>query len=148
MTWFAFQGLNNGKAINLAGSQEKEAVIEGFHGYGTEAQAEQHPNSVNLITRGIADVWIADYKAAVKEGAQPGGPNNILTPQGAAGAVGSTIPGVQQIGDFFSALSSKNLWIRAAKIAIGGALVIIGLAHITGAGNAVAAAARKVPVPV
>jgi len=148
MTWFAFQGLNSGKAVNLAGTQEKQAVVEGFHGYATEAQAESHPNAVNVVTRVLADGWIADYNAAVKEGAQPGGPNNILTPSGAADAVGNTIPGLTQIGSFFTSLGSRNLWIRAAKIVIGGALVVIGLAHITGASNTVAAAARKAPLPV
>ena len=86
MTWFAFQGLNSGKAVNLAGAQEKTATSEGFHGYATEAQAEANPNSVNILTRGFADLWISDYNAAVKEGAQPGGPNNITTPGGAANA--------------------------------------------------------------
>lgn len=148
MTWFAFQGLNGGQAVDLAGTQEKEAVAEGFHGYAAQADAQAHPNAVNLVTRVFADAWIADYNAAVKEGAQPGGPNNILTPSGAAAAVGSTVPGLTQVGDFLSALSSRNLWIRAAKVAIGGALVLIGLAHITGASNAIAETARKVPLPV
>lgn len=45
-------------------------------------------------------------------------------------------------------VTSKALWIRAAKIIIGGGLLIIGIAHITGADNAVATAARKVPLPI
>lgn len=45
-------------------------------------------------------------------------------------------------------LTGKNLWVRAAKIIIGGGLVLIGVAHMSGADNAVASAARKVPVPV
>jgi hypothetical protein len=148
MTWYAFAGLNGGKAIDLAGSQETQATIEGFHGYATQAQAQAHPNSVNLITRPLADVWIADYNAAVKEGAQPGGPNNILTPGGAAGAVGSTVPGLSDIGAFFSTLAQAATWTRVAKVVVGGALLIIGISHLTGADNAVANAARKVPVIV
>lgn len=152
MTWFAFQGLNGGQAIDLAGTQEKEAVAEGFHGYATQAQAQAAPNSVNLLTRALADVWIADYKAAVKEGAQPGGPNDITTLGGAAKAAakgaGLVIPGLTQVGAFFASLGEKNLWIRAAKIIAGGALVVIGLAHITGAGNEVMTIARKAPLPV
>lgn len=46
------------------------------------------------------------------------------------------------------ALTSKNTWIRVAKVVIGGALLIIGLAHITGADNVIANTARKVPVIV
>ena len=45
-------------------------------------------------------------------------------------------------------ISGTNLVIRAAKVIIGGLLLIIGLVHITGADNAVASIARKVPVPI
>jgi len=45
-------------------------------------------------------------------------------------------------------ISGTNLVIRAVKIIIGGVLLIIGLVHITGADNAVASIARKVPVPI
>lgn len=136
MTWFAFKGLNSGKAVDLAGSQEKQAVVEGFHGYGTEAQAEAAPNAVNLITRAFADGWIADYNAAVKEKAQPGGANaNILNPATAAKAAvtgaAASIPGVQQIGDFFSTLAEGNTWIRIAEGLLGIVLIAIGLARIT-----------------
>ncbi len=148
MTWFAFSGLNSGQAIDLAGAQEKLAAGEGFHGYATQAQAQAHPNSVNLITRALADTWIADYNAAVRESAQPGGSNNILTPGGAAGAVGSTVPGLSGIGSFFTTIGKAGTWARAAEVIIGGALIVIGLSHLTGASNAVATAARKVPVPV
>ena len=45
-------------------------------------------------------------------------------------------------------LTTAALWIRVAKIVVGGALLLIGVAHMTGASNAVASAARKVPLPV
>jgi len=152
MTWFAFQGLNGGKAIDLAGTQEKQAVVEGFHGYGTEAAAEKQPNAVNFLTRPLADTWIADYNAAVKEQAQPGGKNaNIINPVTAAKAGMQSIPGISgidAIGQFFGKLTDPNVWIRVAKVVVGGALLIIGLAHMTGAENAVFTAARNVPVIV
>jgi hypothetical protein len=44
--------------------------------------------------------------------------------------------------------SGSNFVIRATKVIVGGMLLIIGLAHITGASNAVASAARNVPLPV
>jgi hypothetical protein len=56
----------------------------------------------------------------------------------------NSIPGLAQIGQFFSVLESKNLWIRAAKVIVGGGLVLIGIAHMTGADNAVAQTARRV----
>lgn len=62
--------------------------------------------------------------------------------------VTNAIPGLSQVGDFFSALTQANTWIRVAKVVFGGVLLVIGIAHITGAGNAVASAARKVPVPI
>jgi len=52
------------------------------------------------------------------------------------------------VTDFLGKLSSPNTWIRVAKILVGGALLIIGLAHATGADNTVASVARKVPLPV
>lgn len=158
MTWFAFQGLNGGKAVNLAGSQEKQAVAEGFHGYGTEAQAEASPNSVNFLTRYFADAWIADYAAARAEQAQPGGKNaNILNPATAAkaGAQGVTTAakdaagatanatGLTAIGGFFSGLTSVNLWIRVAKVTVGGLILIVGLVKLTGLDGQAPAVVRK-----
>ncbi len=134
MTWFAFKGLNGGKAVDLAGTQEKQAVVEGFHGYATEAQAEAAPNSVNLVTRVLADGWIADYNAAVKEQAQPGGKNDITTPGGVAGAVVDSSPlgsWQQSLTNFLGALTNGNTWIRLAEGVLGVVLIAIGLARIT-----------------
>ena len=61
---------------------------------------------------------------------------------------GPSLPGLPQIGDFFASLGKANTWIRVAKVLIGGVLLVVGLVHITGADNAVASAARKVPLPV
>jgi hypothetical protein len=136
MTWFAFSGLNSGQAVNLAGTQEKQAVLEGFHGYATQAQAQAAPNSVNLLTRTFADAWIADYNAALKEQAQPGGANaSIYNPATAASAaatgVANSIPGLSQIGSFFGALAQGNTWIRVAEGLLGIILIAVGLARIT-----------------
>lgn len=59
----------------------------------------------------------------------------------------NAIPGVIQIGDFFGALTQSNTWIRLAKIITGGVLVIVCLAHMTGADNAIANTARRIPAP-
>ena len=142
MTWFAFKGYNSGKAIDLAGVQEKDAVVQGFHGYATEAQAEAHPNSVNILQKASVNLLIADYGEAKKEGAQPGGPN-ASNPLGAAlqGSTGVSLASVEQ---FFGDLSSANLWIRVAKVIIGGALLIVGLAKLTGADKSVAVLGKAV----
>lgn len=52
------------------------------------------------------------------------------------------------ISSFFAALTQANTWIRVSKVIIGGILLIVGLAHITGADNTVSIAARKVPLPI
>lgn len=142
MTWFAFKGYNNGKAIDLAGSQEKEAVSLGFHGYGTEQLAETQPNSVSLFQKLFVNAFIADYNMAVKQGSQPGGPNaNILNPAtavkaGVQGDVNSLlsglhIGGLSDIGDFFHRLTEKETWTRVAEVGIGVILLYVGLKAVT-----------------
>ena len=81
---------------------------------------------------------------------------------GAAGAVGATGTAVNAIppalGSAFSwtdglsnllgTLGSSAFWLRAAKVVLGGALLLIGLAHLTGADGAIMTAARRAPIPV
>lgn len=47
-----------------------------------------------------------------------------------------------------SKISGTNLMVRAVKVIVGGIMLIVGLAHMTGAANDLAAAARKVPLPI
>lgn len=87
---------------------------------------------------------------AVKE--VPGGtkPTTSIA-QGAANvpaAAAQGIPGLSQIGDFFGALGKSNTWIRVAKVLFGGVLLVVGIAHITGASSTLADTVRKVPLPV
>jgi hypothetical protein len=160
MTWFSWKGYNSGQAVDIAGTQEKQAVTLGFHGYGTQAQAQANPNSVASLPNPLAipqkefvNAIIADYGFAKKAGEQPGGPNaNILNPEndlkGDASYAANRVPGLTQIGQFFSNLTQANTWIRVGKVIVGGLLLIIGLVHITGSGGAVADTARKVPLPI
>ncbi len=92
--------------------------------YATKAEAQAWQTSANT--------------AGNSPGSVVGGVTNA--------AVNAT--GINAIGGFFSALGEANTWIRVAKVVVGGALLIIGLVHITGADNAVASIARKVPVPI
>jgi hypothetical protein len=69
----------------------------------------------------------------------------ILSP--VAGAVAVAQSWEQALQQFLSELSSANLWIRVAKVAIGGTILLVGLAKLTGADQAiggVAATAVKV----
>jgi hypothetical protein len=113
--------------------------------FSTEAQAESwspHP-------LGISD-WVAAGVAGVVAGAgnEPSPAASVGLGSAVGNAAGSTLAGLAQIGAFFAALTDRNTWIRVAKVIIGGTLLIISLAHITGADNAVSRAARTVPLPI
>lgn len=93
----------------------------------------------------------ADAKKEFPSGSAPtGGQVQGLkqVPGGAATAAGNAIPGVgsgiQSVTDFLKGLTQQSLWVRVAKVAVGGVLVLIGLAHLTGADSVV----RKLPIPV
>jgi hypothetical protein len=143
MTWFAFAGLNSGKAVDLAGAQEKIAVTWGFHGYAAESQAEAQPNSVNVLTKVEASALVADYRAAVAQQSQPGGKNaNILNPATAANAVATQATGT--LTDFLSRLSRGSTWIRVAEVALGLVLIAVGVAKMTSAVPAATKLAKAV----
>jgi hypothetical protein len=152
VTWFAFRGYNGGKAVDIAGSQEKEAAALGFHGYATEALAEGKPNSVNVFNSWAVNEMVADYKAAVAEQAQPGGKNasnpaaaGLAGAQAAAKAAAGAIPGLAQIGDFFQRITQGNTWLRIGEGLLGIILIAVGLAHMTRAVPIATSIASKVP---
>ena len=58
----------------------------------------------------------------------------------AGASAGNAITSVTQ---FLQGLTSASLWIRVAKIVVGGALVIVGVAHLTGVDNKVISGATK-----
>lgn len=72
--------------------------------------------------------------------------------QGSAAQGGGVNPtGFEQgISSFISDLTNANLWIRAAKIGVGGAILIVGLAKLTGSdqklGKAVSAGVKAAPL--
>jgi hypothetical protein len=130
-TWFAFKGYDT---INLAGIQEKYAVAIGFHGYATEAQANQQPNSVSFLQKPWLNAVEADYKLALAEHAQPGGPN-AGNPIGATGAAASTAAS-DAANAATSALglpkfsNTRDFVVRAMKVIIGAALIIVGISSL------------------
>lgn len=88
-------------------------------------------------------------EAAAKAAHPPAGLSAVLTAAGLAAqvaaqsALGSepNLPGptvsnpldwLSNIGQFFSALTQPNLWLRVAKVLLGGTLVIAGLIKLTG----------------
>jgi hypothetical protein len=132
MTWFAFKGYNNNQPIDVAGSQEKEIVALGFHGYGTAALAAKSPNSVNILDGWIVDAAIEDYQAAVKENAQPGGANSSNPAGAAVQDAASSIPGLAQIASFFADITQAATWERVAEVLAGVIIVYVALKSLTG----------------
>jgi hypothetical protein len=108
------------------------------------AEATSEAQKTSLISQGYV-AWFSSKAAAQSYESSEQSPYGSGEPQG---ALENAIPGLAQVGDFFGALTGPNLWIRAAKVLVGATLLIVGIAHLTGASGALAATARKVPLPV
>jgi hypothetical protein len=79
---------------------------------------------------------IADAKAAI------GGKDVGGDVSSAAESAANSIPGVAQVGGFLGDLSSRNLWLRVAKVVVGLGLIIIGIVHLTHAQGLIDTAAK------
>jgi hypothetical protein len=96
-------------------------------------------NSLQQYAEGFVVVWTdaefgSDLSGALTAGAQDVGTEaENSVPQ---------LPGLPQIGSFFSALTQGATWIRVAEVLIGGILLLIGLNKAFGnpAGKAASAA--------
>lgn len=93
-------------------------------------------------------------KSAAEQAPPGGGSLGDVIGAGAAAGVGNAtglgnisnpLSGLAAIGDFFSRLTESSTWIRAAKILVGGAILLIGIAHVTGMEGKIGDLARKVP---
>lgn len=74
------------------------------------------------------------------------------------GATGTSVGAVAQgvatgipswegaIGTFLGDLTSASLWIRVAKVLVGGAMLLVGIAKLTGAGGIAAKAVKVAPL--
>jgi hypothetical protein len=128
-TWFAFNGYGT---IELAGVQEKQAVGLGFHGYATKAEAEAHPNSVNLLQKAFVNLAEADYAAATKTQSQPGGKNSDLSKP-------SSILGIATSG----VNANITVWfLRIGEVVLGIVLIAVGVAKLTGVSNSISTIAK------
>jgi hypothetical protein len=100
------------------------------------AQYQSEKYAGPYATKALAQ---ADASARGQAAADPAGafsPSNIAS---TASSAADDIPGVkdaeQAVGsveDFLGGLTSANLWIRVAKVAIGSMILIVGLVHLTG----------------
>jgi len=55
----------------------------------------------------------------------------------------SSVPGLSQVGDFFSRLTSANTWLRIGEGLLGVVLIAVGIARITNAVPIATKIARK-----
>lgn len=151
MTWYAFKGYNNGQAIDASAFDAAELNATGMHGYPTQAEAQANPNSVSWFQVVLVNAAIDDYNNARDiSPTQANNPTSLAAPvQAAANTAGSAASGLLgNITAGITGFSGTNFVLRAIKVIIGGVLLLIGLAHITGADNAISDAARKAPLPV
>jgi len=110
----------------------QDPAITPFQAYAAWATGE-------TVAAGVAGV--AGVEVGIPQAAATGAEKAVST-------LTAPLTGIDAIGAFFNDLGSANTWIRVAKVVVGGVLLIVGLVHITGADNAVADAARKVPLPI
>jgi len=92
--------------------------------------------------------FATEAEAQAAQNPQQQSPNPVNNAVNAAENSSGVLSIPASIGNFFAALGEANTWIRIVKVIIGGALVLIGVAHMSGAENAVASAARRVPLPI
>lgn len=133
MFWVAFKGYNNGKAISLGTVEQAEAEAYGFHGYPTAAQAQAKPNSVNAIEKTQVNAWVVATNDITG--------NPAADAEHAAAAAANAATG-GNLATLESALTSKNTYIRAAKVITGIVMIIVGLVKLTGTDRAVTTAAK------
>lgn len=158
MTWYAFHGYNNGKAIDASAFDGAELNALGMHGYATEAQAEKNPNDVNVFQAPVVNSAIDDYNNA--RDISPTVANNPTSPTApvtaaANGAKTAAKKVVQAAGKVLGnwtigGISGTNLAIRLVKVIAGGVILIVGLAKLTGfdskAGSVVQGAVKAAPL--
>lgn len=127
MTWFAFNGYQD---INAGGAEEKELVAAGFHGYGTQSEADAHKNSVNVFQGMLLDSLHLAHDTTGQA---------INAGQSIGGGVSSAISSVPQ---FLQKLSEGNLWLRIGEFILGIVLIGLGLGKLTGLDSEIAGAAK------
>ena len=150
--WYAFQGIGRAYLIKPGTSASSDATAAQVHGYPTIEQAIANPNGVNALSQLTISQWNEYASLPVGGGSLGvvetvdvtwnGSSADVSTPQNPTTAASDQIPGLQQIGDFFTSLDSKNTWVRVVKVVIGGALLIAGIVRMSGAGAAVGKAAK------
>jgi hypothetical protein len=100
----------------------------------------QHAGKPNASAMGPYPTRAAAQAAADAQNASQAG-------LGAAGKavvqkVSNAVPGLSQIGTFFSDLGQASTWIRVGEVILGIILLGVGIAHITKADNVISKAVK------
>lgn len=125
------------------------------------ANAKAAPTVATANITGLAAITGGPYrtKAAAKAAAGTGSPGIPGTGPGGPGTSTSTVDSsnghlphlpdpLTAIGGFIAALETASTWERVAKVVLGAALILVGMAKLTGATGALKSVAGKVPVIV
>lgn len=142
--------------MNVAGTVSDAFVVTAEQGSAIDKQLLS--NYTGKVTVGGKSGYLragpftsrADVDAYLKVGAQDVStpiPGVDIKPGGGLSAH-NPLTGLAAIGDFFNKLSDPHLWVRVAKVMVGGVMLLVGLAHITGASGQIMDVARKVPLPI
>lgn len=136
--------VNGGKPVG-GGSAYKGATVgdqwlafyADKHGqYGAKFTLAQYEEAfLAYITTALLNT---DLQAGISGGA------TAAAQAGAGAAQGGLSLYQNSIFQFLGQLSSANLWIRVAKVIVGGALLIVGAAKLTGADKQVATLGKAV----
>jgi hypothetical protein len=124
----AWTDANAGRILSPAESGEGQQLVKWQGPFATEADAKAAQNPQQQSTNPLNDATNAAENS-----------NVVSDPLG-------TLAGF--LGIKWAKGAGSHIVIRATKIIIGGTLVIVGISHLTGADNAVANVARKLPLPI
>lgn len=169
--WVLLEGRGQGQNLYIEQNGDRPTPSSPYmsfsvHGPYTLQQAANYAKSlggetVDLVNSAGTPIGTVDVTKSVATQSGNIGPTVENTSgssenarvKAAGGTTGTPLPSIpnpldalKSIGDFFGRLTEASTWIRIGKVLVGGALLLIGLAHITGADNQIANAARNVKV--
>jgi hypothetical protein len=128
-----YNTINNDQ--NGTGFSYKGQTYDLWNGpFTSQAQAQSNVNGASGWTTAgiIAGAAIGEIAGNTQGGA--------ITGEKTGTAVGNSINSVSQ---FLTGLTSGNLWIRVAKVAIGGVILVVGIAKLTGIEKGIVGTAVK-----
>jgi hypothetical protein len=130
MTWYDINFNGQNYVENLTGASQKTMSILGIHGYATEAEAQQHPQTMNTL-QGLAGgaQALAGVSGSATNIPTPGG---VVTGAGGTGAAaGTAISDAAAVTDFLARLQEPNTWLRIAEAIVGGVFLFIAIKSMT-----------------